>query len=82
MSKLNGGYAFPSDADPFRHSDKGITVRDYFAAKAMQAFITSQPEVMDIVLIAKASYNVADTMLKERQNAEIATKKGVDYEPK
>ena len=40
MSKKNdGGYAFPmeaTDATAWRDCNQGMTLRDYFAAKAMQ----------------------------------------------
>ena len=40
--KLNdGGPAFPCDYDmsTFHHAVKGLTIRDYFAAKAMQGLV-------------------------------------------
>ena len=47
-----------------------LTIRDYFAAKAMQGFCSnvgivfeSSPSDLDI---ARYSYNMADAMLKER----------------
>jgi hypothetical protein len=73
MSEDNGGPAFP--LDPTRDDYRGMTLRDYFAAKAMQALITGN--------LASASrddrswleadhwapsvaYEVADAMLRER----------------
>ena len=44
-------------------TDRGMTLRDYFAAKAMQALI--QHHYFDVA--AKKSYEVADAMLKARQ---------------
>jgi hypothetical protein len=49
----------------------GLTVRDYFAAKAMQGFAAS-PGMIDsndsraITYVAAASYAMADAMLAER----------------
>jgi hypothetical protein len=50
--------------------ETGITIRDYFATKAMQAYLTvyinaggRSPDNEDI---AKFSYDMADVMLKER----------------
>jgi len=73
MNKTNtGGPAFPA----FEHhagygqmlAVGGMTLRDYFAAKAMQAFLsrdsscTSPDEI-----IAQDAYNTADAMLEARE---------------
>ena len=67
-----GGPAFPSglkeEADDTVDSlHKGMTLRDYFAAKAMQGFCAN-PANRDAlpVEIAKGAYLVADAMLKAR----------------
>ena len=63
----NGGYAFPmeaTDATAWRDCNQGMTLRDYFAAKAMQAII-SNPS-MGNVNVAQMAYGIADTMLSER----------------
>lgn len=76
----DSGPAFPSA----RKSDDtwyelGMTLRDYFAAKAMQAYLSSYPcqsgdnpnvEIGDDTLdaIAGDSYDIADAMLKAREN--------------
>ena len=59
--------AFPNEGfsgwgEPFQ----GMTLRDYFAAKAMQGMLAdpSTPEIMDI---AGAAYEVADAMMKARE---------------
>lgn len=70
MSESNPS-AFPLHPD---HNDKyddykGMTLRDYFAAKAMQGSIVSDgPEFPNPEIIAKWSYAVADAMLKAREN--------------
>jgi len=62
--------AFPN---PHLRSDDGITVRDYFAAKAMQGlmhnyhpcdFLEHKDWLEDISM---ASYQMADAMLKARE---------------
>jgi hypothetical protein len=55
--------AFPN---PHRTDMTGMTLRDYFAAKAMQGILAdpNTPEIMDI---AGAAYEVADAMLKARE---------------
>jgi hypothetical protein len=43
----------------------GMTLRDFFAAKAMQGYV-ARGKAYDFEDIAKASYRVADAMLKAR----------------
>ena len=73
----DGGPAFPV-ADTI-HTDgqvqfgfNGMTLRDYFAAKAMQGDIASMEAHNDpqdaAHHIAKRAYAVADAMLKAREN--------------
>jgi len=69
--------AFPSTqycngVSPSGHSE-GMTLRDYFAAKAMQGLLSSprvplggKEDVTDL-LIAKLAYVTADAMLKARE---------------
>ncbi|MFU2138329.1 hypothetical protein [Enterobacter hormaechei] len=68
MSKKNdGGYAFPmeaTDATAWRDCNQGMTLRDYFAAKAMQAMITAhEPQGA----IPGWAYEMADEMLRARE---------------
>ena len=83
-----GGPAFPRPAsrgnnymtgeeDVVVDPEQGMTLRDYFAAKAMQANLTN-PELMKVVTssevigtefadrLANISYKYADAMLKAR----------------
>ena len=63
-------------AFPYAYFDKqlnqtrtmyGMTLRDYFAAKAMQAIITNHKlEDCDDFVIAANAYQLADFMLKAR----------------
>ena len=73
MSKENGGQAFPGmvcvghvGEQPIYEHPHGMTLRDYFAAKAMAALIASSllGEEGDI---AGAAYEVADAMLEARK---------------
>lgn len=45
--------------------EKGMTLRDYFAAKAMQGVVTRA--IVDESMCAKWSYEMADAMLKARE---------------
>jgi len=65
---MNNPPAFPNDAvkDPFDRS--GMSLRDYFAAKAMQAWESrSDLDEMPDDLKAKQCYKIADAMLKARE---------------
>ena len=85
MSTIDaGGYAFPQPAiyDMSREQvnqasaygcDSGITVRDYFAAKAMplvppQPAYNMKPNESNADYIARHAYAFADAMLKARQS--------------
>ena len=62
--KDNGGPAFPV----IGHNvivNKGMSLRDYFAAKAMEGMIMTQTYNDDA--IAKYAYKIADAMLKARE---------------
>lgn len=69
--KNNGGPAFPPLHDPHTHQS-GMTLRDYFAAKAMQGFVAAtghrdgRPVCIDDARFAERSYEVADAMLEAR----------------
>ena len=66
--KDTGGPAFPQQDDAT--GSEGMTLRDYFAAKAMQAFAKNVGWESDRIWfedIAKAAYRMADAMLKTRE---------------
>lgn len=58
-------YAFPANIET-EPASLGMTLRDYFAAKAMQAYATSEPD-RKAEYIAKDAYDMADVMLKARE---------------
>lgn len=62
----DGGPAFPIH---WENHDKGMTLRDYFAAKVMHA-VLSTPKEMQATAddIAEMSYEMANAMLKARNN--------------
>ena len=54
-------------ASEYEIEHNGMTLRDYFAAKAMQAIITNHKlEDCDDFVIAANAYQLADFMLKAR----------------
>ena len=65
-----GGPAFPT-TKPLEHwgdPNQGMTLRDYFAAKVMQAILTNHRlEDCDDDVVASNAYQMADFMLKARQ---------------
>ena len=76
MNNTNtGGPAFPlSTVDPYDRSVTtcdGMTLRDYFAAKAMQGILAGEHPIVrepdPLPMLAKAAYGMADAMLKARE---------------
>lgn len=88
--KDTGGPAFPVSTRPmeeevgFGHQDSnstwqfgGMTLRDYFAAKAMQAWVSTSPKIGETQLqmnneehaklICEHAYDWADVMLEARK---------------
>jgi hypothetical protein len=61
MNKETGGPAFPLFAAT---GYTGMTLRDYFAAKAMQALAQKYSHEGDI---SRNAYKIADAMLKARE---------------
>lgn len=70
MTDKTGGSAFPLPATEWNGADEGMTLRDYFAAKAMQAWVSQiPPEMMEDMMSrwAENSYEMADAMLRARE---------------
>jgi len=68
-NKETGGPAFPTEVvntnDGYIH--QGMTLRDYFAAKAMQSILVGVecgPD--DVASVVRSAYMLADAMLKAR----------------
>jgi hypothetical protein len=63
MTNNNKPQAFPSN-----QNNTGMTLRDYFASKAMQSYMIAEIWKPDgYKMAAEASYQVADAMLKARE---------------
>ena len=63
--------AFPNEGfNGWGQPEKGMTLRDYFAAKAMQGFMANKSNPMHFQPEDDASwaYKIADAMLKARSN--------------
>lgn len=75
MNKETGGLAFPLVCEAHEHViETGMTLRDYFAAKAMQGQLAN-PDCVPLyelndsgfVNLAKDAYKMADAMLEARK---------------
>jgi hypothetical protein len=72
MTTATGGPAFPCHPDIENPLYDGMTLRDYFASKAMEGIFASNTEhdhedavIFDVV--AEAAYRMADAMLEARK---------------
>jgi hypothetical protein len=79
---MNNTPAFPLSGDWSQIKEKGMTLRDYFAAKALQGYISAKAWHPDFTYptdfnfdagkraadaVAVAAYQYADAMLKARE---------------
>lgn len=66
-----GGQAFPCEGgfDSGLHADPGMTLRDYFAAKALQGFLANPQDFREegfLLNVVESAYKTADAMLETR----------------
>lgn len=81
----NGGPAFPkAGLDPWgaaKSVETGMTLRDYFAAKAMQGYLANSWQAQELdatgdssreqmAIVAEISYVMADALLAERERTQ------------
>lgn len=67
-NKKTGGAAFPIGTNAFAEDKEGMTLRDYFAAKAMGDVLVSKHIVtMKYSELAAGAYKIADAMLEARK---------------
>ena len=84
MSKDNGGPAFPCSVRRSENymdeggygrvrmvtaQEGGLSMRDYFAAKAMQGILATHPPASELGTFVQYAYRIADAMLKAREAA-------------
>lgn len=69
MSNKEYEQAFPTRDDNYdsKYSGPGMTLRDYFAAKAMQGIISSECNYGAFSDLASDAYSIADAMLLTRE---------------
>lgn len=58
--------AFPAMHYDLAENEHGLTMRDYFAAKAMQGLLAGT-NTSDGAMIVRDAYKIADAMLKARE---------------
>jgi hypothetical protein len=68
----DGGPAFPCPEASSAHFDNltaymGLTLRDYFAAAALQGFVTNNGTDTADGALAEWSYSLADAMIKAKK---------------
>lgn len=62
--------AFPGksyDGDGDEVVNYGMSLRDWFAGKAMQGLISSEPNSFNTAIMARDAYIIADCMIEERE---------------
>ena len=69
MSNNTGGPAFPAHHFDLAEGEHGMTLRDYFAAKAMQGMLSGKLINTKTAVIAQDCYAMADAMLKARETS-------------
>jgi len=69
MTNKTGGPAFPHIDSGCGRFEEGMTLRDYFAAKAMQGLLNRDLELgdLDSQVLADHAYEIADEMLEARK---------------
>jgi len=82
MAMNNGGPAFPCEQHETQDNlwnqtfESGMTLRDYFAAKALPAYLSHVSDGGSAILsrcyaeAAKEAYEIADAMIKARDEQE------------
>lgn len=70
--KPKNEFAFPQlEGERLKWWGHGMTLRDYFAAKAMQGYVISHGVVLRPEEIARLSYVTADALLQEREDTAV-----------
>ena len=67
MSEFNRPTNPPAFPNAHYHNVSGMTLRDYFAARAMQAIISSHDNTT-LDFVSGKAYQYADAMLKARES--------------
>ena len=65
--RKDGGSAFPFIPVDHGGFQEGMTLRDYFAAAALQGFIVRSADIRAFKYHALTAYKYADAMIAERE---------------
>ena len=65
----DGGAAFPRSGNDDCTSEFGMTLRDYFAGKALAGLLASGEDSIDAETNAHDAYIIADAMLAARETS-------------
>lgn len=75
MTKKDGGPAFPFQASEHEALQRGMSLRDWFAGRAMAAMVGNSDHMVVFAEsadpakdVAVAAYSIADAMLAERED--------------
>lgn len=71
LSAFPRPYSYAEDVDEVHVAQKGMSLRDYFAAKAMQSILNNLPhgiQPQDCIAAAEDAYFIADRMLEARKS--------------
>ena len=66
MNNIPAFPVFPETGSGHASAFQGMTLRDYFAAKAMQGWLVETSEGVSVTAVARFAYEVADAMMKAR----------------
>jgi hypothetical protein len=69
QEKYDGGPAFPAMHFDLADNEHGMTLRDYFAAAAMQGLLSrvGHDKINAHDVLAQRTYQIADAMLEARE---------------
>lgn len=66
MREMDGGPAFPCEDPTSSDPQEGMSLRDYFAAKAMNGILAGDDTMDDASKLARWAYEIADAMIAHR----------------
>ncbi len=68
MKDINTDETYETWLSKYGGYANSMTMRDYFAAKAMQGLLAGKLQSVELKVIAGDCYKIADAMLKARQS--------------
>jgi hypothetical protein len=74
----DGGQAFPVSGSEYNTAYFGMTLRDHFAAAALQGWLSTlpeqvtEPDIKNPIIMARLAYKIADAMIAARKSRQSA----------